>query len=133
VFQNSRCNDICLANGFEDLSHALQTRASKGAILEDRFLSPPTIEVLAREVGTNSTQLKSGFRFFYHCSVYRYVSLFRISKACELLHDVNMSIAEVAEQSGYEHQSHFTTAFKKLCGASPLEYRKKVVETMKSL
>ncbi|HEX3006773.1 MAG TPA: AraC family transcriptional regulator [Bacteroidales bacterium] len=103
------------------------------AILEERFLSPPTITGLAREVGTNSTQLKSGFRFFYNCGVYKYLSIFRINKACELLHDVNMSIAEVAEHSGFEHQSHFTTAFKKLCGISPLEYRKKAIGAMKVL
>ena len=50
----------------------------------------------------------------------------RMEKAAALLHESDMSIAEIGRLVGYESQSKFTAAFKESYGCLPKEYRKKV-------
>lgn len=54
----------------------------------------------------------------------RFISNLRIKKAKELLQYPNISISEVAYQSGFENISHFTSAFKKEVGSTPSAFKK---------
>ncbi|MDR0750669.1 MAG: AraC family transcriptional regulator [Tannerellaceae bacterium] len=42
--------------------------------------------------------------------------------------DTDKTIQEIADLTGYEYQSHFTTAFKRKFYVSPQEYRSKMNE-----
>ncbi len=53
-----------------------------------------------------------------------YVTRERIRRAIELLGDEEMKIYEIAELTGYSNQHYFSSAFKKVLGISPAEYRK---------
>ncbi len=44
--------------------------------------------------------------------------------AAELVHDSNLSIAEISEKLGYCDQFHFSRQFKKALGKSPVQFRK---------
>ncbi|WP_172254621.1 response regulator [Saccharibacillus deserti] len=48
----------------------------------------------------------------------------RIRKAIELLNSTDLPIYEIAERSGYDSQHYFSTAFKKVIGVSPNQYRR---------
>jgi AraC family transcriptional regulator len=54
----------------------------------------------------------------------RYVLVRRIEASKAMLHDDGVSIASVAYAHGFSSQSHYTTAFKKITGTTPCEYRK---------
>jgi predicted oxidoreductase len=47
----------------------------------------------------------------------------RVREAQQLLMEATLTIAQVAERVGYEHQSSFAAAFKNQVGMSPREYR----------
>lgn len=94
-------------------------------LLEKQYLNPPSIHTLAQQAGTNKTTLKEGFKHFYNNTVYGYLLEYRMNIACQLLLDSNESLVDIAEKAGYEHQSHFSTAFKRRFGVSPLIFRKK--------
>ena len=61
------------------------------------------------------------YRIFYHVA-----RCGNLTKAAALLHESDMSIAEIGRLVGYESQSKFTAAFKESYGCLPKEYRKKV-------
>ncbi len=46
------------------------------------------------------------------------------SKAKQLLLNWELSIAQIADQLGYKHATHFTAAFKKNTGELPKEFQK---------
>jgi AraC-like DNA-binding protein len=48
-----------------------------------------------------------------------------MQRAKTLLHTTNKSVQEIAEQLGFQNQSHFGTFFKRHEGLSPVAYRKK--------
>ena len=49
---------------------------------------------------------------------------YRIKQAAILLRQTQATIAEIANQVGYENQSKFATAFRDILKISPAEYRK---------
>jgi len=52
----------------------------------------------------------------------------RIQKAVHLLKETELSILEIALKVGYDSQHYFSTAFKKMIGVSPNQYRRDTVE-----
>ena len=93
------------------------------AIIEQEYRNPPSLRQLALMVGTNECKLKKGFKSLFGTTVFGYLFNYRMETACRHLSDSGKTIQEVAELSGYEYQSHFTTAFRRKFCMSPMEYR----------
>jgi AraC-like DNA-binding protein len=93
-------------------------------ILRQRFVSPPSLDDLAREVGVSRSSLCAGFRQIVGQSIGSYVQELRMEQALELLSDSSQPITEVAYSVGYCHQSSFTVAVQRRYGMSPSELRR---------
>ena len=93
-------------------------------ILHEQFSENLTIGELAQEVSVHPVHLARSFRQKFHCTVGDYVRNLRVEFACRELSDSNKALAEIAYLAGFSSQSHFTTAFKRLTGATPSEFRK---------
>jgi len=52
-----------------------------------------------------------------------FVKNVRLRKAAELLKEGGLSIAEIADQVGFNTPSYFTKSFKKLFGVLPTQYK----------
>ena len=112
-------------NAQHTYSHYLNQVNEARRILEAQYHNPPSIKELAMMVGMSNTVLKASFKKNLGTTVYGYLYNYRMNIARTLLLDHSCTIAEVAEQSGYEHASHFTTAFKRKFGLSPVAFRRK--------
>jgi AraC-like DNA-binding protein len=53
-----------------------------------------------------------------------YLARWRIHRACGLLRNSSAPVAEVGRRVGFRSPAAFTTAFKRLVGSSPLQYRR---------
>lgn len=82
-----------------------------------------TLLGLAREVGTNDATLKKHFKMVYGTTVFTYLNTCRMEKAHLILEKYDYKISQVAEEVGFRHASHFSSAFKKYFGYSPGELR----------
>jgi len=56
-------------------------------------------------------------------TIFEYLNKLKVDFATQLLMDKNLSIAEVAEDSGFNNLSHFNKQFKKATNLQPTEYR----------
>lgn len=95
-------------------------------IIEQQYLSPPSLYQLALMVGTNECTLKKGFKGFkelFGTTVFGYIFNYRMDLACRHLLDSDKPVQEIGFCVGYEHHAHFSRAFKRKFGVSPLEYR----------
>ncbi|MBI9061246.1 MAG: helix-turn-helix transcriptional regulator [Marinilabiliaceae bacterium] len=95
-------------------------------IIESRYQNPPSIAELALMVGMSATVLKERFKSSFGTTIFGYLFDYRMNIARQLLQDTSYTITEIAERTGYEHASHFTTAFKRKFGDSPNEFRKSI-------
>jgi len=100
-----------------ELAHAAMAR------LERDYRRPPRFADLAREIGTNQNKLKAVFKEAFGITMADYCLERRMREAQQLLLEATLTIAQVAERVGYEHQSSFTAAFRGHVGMSPREYR----------
>ncbi len=93
-------------------------------IIEKEIEDPPSLNALAKRIGSNEFTLKKGFKLMYGMAVYQYLSHFRMNQANILLSSTNLSIHEIASSVGYENLSAFTRAFKKQYQILPSQLRK---------
>jgi AraC-like DNA-binding protein len=82
----------------------------------------PTLESLARELGTHPSHLVRVFRREYGLPPHRYLVGRRLDRARRLLLD-GMAIADVAVATGFHDQSHLTRHFRALLGTTPGAFR----------
>lgn len=100
-----------------DLARAAQT------LLDRDYRRPPNFAELAREIGTSQNKLKFVFKQTFGLTMADYCLERRVREAQQLLMEASLTIAQVAERVGYEHQSSFAAAFRNQVGMSPREYR----------
>ncbi|PID55562.1 hypothetical protein CSB45_15380, partial [candidate division KSB3 bacterium] len=91
-------------------------------ILRQEWGTPPSISSLAKRVGTNECYLKKGFRDKMGMSIGEYICELRMARALDLLETGKHTVTETALAVGYNNLSHFSIAFKKFYGKSPLRY-----------
>ncbi|QIG42860.1 AraC family transcriptional regulator [Nocardioides anomalus] len=83
---------------------------------------PPTLDALARELGTHPSHLVRVFRREHGLPPHRYVVGRRLDRARRLLLD-GVPAAEVAVAVGFHDQSHLTRHFRALLGTTPGRFR----------
>ena len=83
-----------------------------------------TIEELSKEFLINTATLKATFKGIYGQPIGTYMKEYRMKQAAVLLRQTKSTIAEIANQVGYENQSKFSTAFRDVLKITPAEYRK---------
>jgi AraC-like DNA-binding protein len=91
--------------------------------LERSYRKPPLFANLAHDIGTNQNKLKAVFKEAFGVTMADYCLERRMREAQQLLLEATLTIAQVAERVGYEHQSSFAAAFGGHVGMSPRQYR----------
>ena len=66
-------------------------------------------------------------------TIQEYLTVFRLSRANELLDITNESIENVANSCGYKDPLVFTKAYKKKYGVTPTQHRKKIEKRQKRI
>lgn len=82
-----------------------------------------TVETLASRVGMSRAGFAGRFRELVGEPPVQYLTRWRMHKAAELLRSGQRSLAEIADQVGYEANAAFSKAFKRWMGAAPGAYR----------
>ncbi|QIF03820.1 helix-turn-helix transcriptional regulator [Roseimicrobium sp. ORNL1] len=105
--------------------HPAQIEAAEGAarILDIEFLNPPSLADLARTLGISPYQLGRAFHRHHGVTMPTYVRRLRIARACAVLREAGMLVAEAALATGYASQSAFVRAFQRETGKTPGEFR----------
>ena len=72
------------------------------------------------------------YQIFFGISPVKDLINMRLKKACWLLTNKYLSIAEIAYQSGFENIYYFSRLFKQKIGCTPSQYYQKFVPSKKS-
>jgi AraC-like DNA-binding protein len=71
----------------------------------------------------SATYFGEKFKELIGINFIEYVTRTRVGGACNLLHDPNRRVSEVAFEVGFQSLSQFNRAFRKITGKSPSNYR----------
>jgi AraC-like DNA-binding protein len=81
-----------------------------------------TLQTLAERAGMSRTIFASKFKRMVGSSVMDYLARWRMLLAADRLIHTEDAVATIAESLGYESESAFTKAFKRVMGHSPRQY-----------
>ncbi|GKU84025.1 response regulator [Niallia sp. NCCP-28] len=116
--------EICKKKVYEECQIPPIVRRAKN-YLRQQYSNPElTLESIAQQLQVSSVYLSRMIKQGLGTSFTGLVTDMRIKKAIMLLNSTNLQVYEIAEQVGYESQHYFSTAFKKVVGVSPNQYRK---------
>ncbi len=85
---------------------------------------PLTLESIAADLAVSPVRLSRNFRRFYGESPGGYLRRIRIEEACRRLRDPEIRLVDVALETGFADQSHFSRVFKRFTGLTPGRFRK---------
>lgn len=92
--------------------------------IRKNYAEPVSLEKLSMMAFLSPKYFSRLFKAQTGCTVTEYTQKLRISKACELLGNSDASVADIAEQTGYNDVKYFNKLFRRLVGSSPAEYRR---------
>lgn len=120
--QLSQAYENCRSTFIEESSPIVR-RARQ--IIRERFIEPQlTLESLADTLQVSPVYLSRMIKYETGVSYIQLVTQIRMERAVQLLIGTDLPIIEIASRVGYDSQHYFSTAFKKIFGVSPLQYRK---------
>ncbi len=101
----------CVAHAIEIMHRALHERI--------------TVDIVAREAGCSPTHLNRLFKQYLGMKAHEWMECYRLHNAAALLRKSSKRLHLIAEEVGYSDPYYFSTAFKRVSGLSPSEYRRK--------
>lgn len=82
-----------------------------------------SVKDMAQKFALNAAYFSNIFKQITGKTITKYIMDLRIERACQLLRETDIGIAEIAEGVGYEDTQYFYRVFKKVTDMTPLEYR----------
>ncbi|MEZ2332989.1 helix-turn-helix domain-containing protein [Mesorhizobium sp. RCC_202] len=92
--------------------------------IEAALHEPLSIQRLSRVAGASSSHLRTWFKVAMGVTLHRYVLRRRVERARVLLQQGDLSTSEVAELTGFAHQSHLAHWMRREIGQTPRDLRR---------
>lgn len=91
--------------------------------IDSNYAEEISLHSLAEKAHISKYYLAHTFAKYYSMSPINYLNEVRIRASKELLETTDLSIAQVAESTGFSSQSYFSQNFRRCCGLTPSGYR----------
>ncbi len=82
-----------------------------------------TLDMIANYANQNASALCRSFKQTSGYTLFQFINRLRIEKACSLLRNSTLNVAQIAYQVGFNSPTHFYIQFKKLTGTIPSKYK----------
>ena len=125
---NSYVKIMTICAQYLTLSNAMPSEKPTVAELAKKFISDNIgrklcISDICDELGCSKSTLLTTFKNKYGITVNTYITEQRLNKATHLLREGNLTISEIAAETGFSDQSYFSKVFSAKYGIPPIEYR----------
>lgn len=134
--QGPAANEVILSRLISDLFYTILLQDRQPAAgqfdsilryIERNCAADLTASSLAAEFGFSRSYFSTSFKAATGTTISEYIMRCRLNKAKTLLLQNQLSIADIAEQTGFHESGTFIRAFKRREGISPLQYKKQIV------
>ncbi len=94
-------------------------------IIHDEACGSLRVEDLAKRVSVSRSLLERRFRKFLRRTPQEEIRNVKINRTKQLLIDTDKTLAEIADETGFEHPEYLSVMFKRLTGESPRAFRQR--------
>lgn len=109
--------------GLGGLSEADHVTKDVLRYLQAHYREDISVAQIAQRLGMSENYLSRTFNKSMGMSIPNYINNYRMTKAQDYLRNTNMKIYEIADTLGYNSVSYFNTAFRRVTGITPAQYR----------
>ena len=109
------------ASGIKTRNNAVQDILS---YISQHYGETVTLEQISKELSFSTSECCRMFKKVTGETIFSYLLTYRIVKATELLRSTELSISEIAYETGFGSTSYFIEKFKEKTGTTPLQFRK---------
>ena len=81
------------------------------------------LEQMAAQLAMTSTQLRRKVHAITGKTPINYINDLRMSRAAQLLANLDLTVGDVADRCGYDDLAYFSRQFKQFYGKTPSQYR----------
>ncbi len=92
-------------------------------VIRERACSGLTVTDLLREVPVARSVMERRFRSYLGRSPQAEIRNVQLKRACQLLRDTELPLAQIASLTGFKHSEYFSVVFKRCLGITPGNYR----------
>ncbi|MFB3903673.1 MAG: helix-turn-helix domain-containing protein [Acidobacteriota bacterium] len=89
----------------------------------NEYSQPLSVPELAQKIGLSRSQLERQFKARFRIAPHEYIVQVRVDAASDLLATTDLSIAHIAQETGFCDQGHLTRHFARRKGVTPHRYR----------
>jgi AraC-like DNA-binding protein len=94
-------------------------------LIAERHTEPLTAEALAHQLGIHPNYAMTLFRRTFGLTIHEFLTQHRVAHAQRLLITTDLSVLDVALESGFQSLSRFYAVFNQASGVSPSAYRQR--------
>ncbi len=91
--------------------------------IHGNYMSNIGLEEMSETLGYSKQHICRVFKEEFHISPCDYLTVYRVNRAKQLIHDTSMPMADIAKAVGFCDSSYFGYVFKKNVGSSPAKFR----------
>lgn len=120
---------VCAVRACEAAEQARTPHSATAAIVEylhKHYTDPLSLDVCSQLVGYTPQYISNLFHRDTGMSIQEFLQRLRIEKACLLLIQKQLRMADIALSVGYSDVKHFSRVFRRHKGISPREYRNSI-------
>jgi AraC-like DNA-binding protein/mannose-6-phosphate isomerase-like protein (cupin superfamily) len=118
-------NPVSARDPMSTLTEAGLSKVERMAcFVAQRYRERITVRDIARIVGLHPNYAMALFQKTFGNTLVSYLTQHRVSHAQRLLVTSNLTMTEVAFDSGFNSLSRFNEAFRRICGCAPRDYRR---------
>ncbi len=118
---------LCLINEFEITKENIPSNDNEVSHIIDyitaNFKYIDNIDVIAKHFYISKSHLCRMFKKGTNKTIISYINQIKVSHACKLLSETELSVTEICTESGFNYCSYFASVFKDITGKTPSDYR----------
>lgn len=99
------------------------------SFLHDHHAETITLRSVADHIHLSQEECCRLFKATYGCTIFTYLTDYRLQRSILLLADPSLSVSQIAERCGFNSTSYYIKRFREKVGMSPLQYRNAVKNT----
>ena len=122
--QSGASGEVVVVTGVNEQIEALVRNVM--AYIDSNYTQDISLQTIAGKFGVNYSYLSRVLNRQMGISFAEYLTNKRLKKACQLLEDTLLQIAEISKEVGFVDYHYFTRTFKKYYGVTPTQYRDEV-------
>ena len=125
MFQTILCDTLLKIDAKNDRSPYAEIMKKTARYIRENLTKNLSVEELAQMCFFSKNHFCNVFKEYFKMTPKAFIIKAKLEKACLLLSDTNLSVAEIAAELTFYSPAHFASVFKSHFNATPIEYRKK--------